>query len=205
MKKKIVLLGDSIRLMGYGKLVEERLSEDFKIWQPDTNCRFAKHTLRGLWDWRGDIAGADVVHWNNGLWDTCTLFGDGCFTPIDTYVEEVTRLARLLKERARVVIFATTTPVRYDNAQNKNSIIEEYNAAVIPALSEMGVVINDLYTPMASDVNRYICDDKIHLSEDGIALAADMVESIIRREAARLADTASQERVITYSADGAPV
>ena len=39
--KKIALLGDSIRQIGYGSKVVELLGEDYDVWQPDDNCRFA--------------------------------------------------------------------------------------------------------------------------------------------------------------------
>ena len=204
--KKVVLIGDSIRMIGYGNPVAERLSNEFEVWQPDDNCRFAKYTLRGLWDWQEGIRGADVIHWNNGLWDVCALFGDGEFTPIDEYVEIMLRLAKLFKQRATTVIFATTTPVRPENVHNKNETIEAYNAALVPKLKELGIVINDLYTPLSKDVYKYICDDTIHLSEDGISLTADMVEAVIRSEAEKLTetDTARPDGQDTVSL-GAPV
>ena len=185
--KKVVLIGDSIRMIGYGNTVAQRLSPEFEVWQPDDNCRFATYTLRGMWDWQENMKGADVIHWNNGLWDICELFGDGEFTPKEEYVSTMLRIAKILKERASTVIFATTTPVRPENSHNKNEVIEVYNAALVPKLEEMGVIINDLYTPISKDIYKYICDDTIHLSEDGIRLAADMVESVIRREADKLA------------------
>ena len=204
--KKIVLIGDSIRQIGYGTPVSNRLSNEYEIWQPADNCRFAKYTLRGLWDWQEGIKGADIIHWNNGLWDVCELFGDGAFTPIDEYVDIMLRLARLLKQRAATVIFATTTPVRPENPHNKNSVIEAYNNALVPKLMEMGVVINDLYTPLSNDVYRYISDDLIHLSEDGISLATDMVEAIIRKEAEKLDHTEKTGcEVDKTSIIGAPV
>ena len=204
--KKIVLIGDSIRMIGYGTPVAERLSDEFEVWQPDDNCRFAKYTLRGLWDWQDGIKDADIIHWNNGLWDVCSLFGDGEFTPIEEYVEIMLRLARLFKERATTVIFATTTPVRPENLHNKNETIKAYNEALVPKLKEMGIVINDLYTPLSEDVYRFISDDTIHLSEDGIALAADKVEAILRAEAEKLTDecTASRSAHNTQTL-GAPV
>ena len=186
--KKVVLIGDSIRMIGYGPLVAERLKDKLEVWQPDDNCRFAKYTLRGLWDWQKEMEGADIIHWNNGLWDVCELFGDGLFTPVDEYVEIMLRLARLLKERASTVIFATTTPVRPENMHNRNEAIEAFNEALVPKLMEMGIVINDLYTPIAKDIYRYICEDTIHLSDEGKTLAADMVEAVILREAERLTD-----------------
>ena len=181
--KKIVLLGDSIRLIGYGKPVASRLSGEYEVWQPAENCRFAKHTLRGIWDWKDDLDGADIIHWNNGLWDVCDLYGDGPFSSEEEFVENMVRLAKLLKKRARTVIFATITPVRNENPYNKNSVIESFNKALVPKLRELGIVINDLYTPLATDLKRYISDDLIHLSAEGIVLAADLVESVIRREA----------------------
>ena len=176
-------------MIGYGKPVADRLAPDFEVWQPDDNCRFASYTLRGLWDWQDGMRGADIIHWNNGLWDVCELFTDGAFTPKEEYVATMVRIAKLLKERAQTVIFATTTPVRPENLHNKNELIEEYNKALVEKLVEMGVVINDLYTPIAKDVYKYISDDTIHLSEDGIKLAADTVEAVIRREAEKLTDT----------------
>ena len=203
--KKIVLLGDSIRLIGYGAPVAERLSSEYEVWQPDDNCRFAQYTLRGMWDWQEGLCGADIVHWNNGLWDICQLFGDGAFTPIDEYVSTMLRIARILKERAKTVIFATTTPVRPENVHNKNEVIEAYNKALVPRLAEMGIIINDLYSPLADDIYKFICADTIHLSDDGIALAADMVEAVIRREAEKLPDTERLESKDKITGLGAPV
>ena len=204
--KKIVLIGDSIRMIGYGNPVAERLSDEFEVWQPDDNCRFAQYTLRGLWDWQDGIKGADIIHWNNGLWDVCYLFGDGAFTPIDVYVDTMLRIARLLKERATTVIFATTTPVRPENVHNSNDVIKAYNEALVPKLREMGIVINDLYTPISADVYKNICDDTIHLSEDGISLAADLVEKVIRAEAEKLTNEKNQTVDVSVGASiGAPV
>ena len=189
MKRRVTLLGDSIRLIGYGAPVAERLAEDFEVWQPESNCRYAKHTLRELFTWSTHIEGCDVIHWNNGLWDECDLFGEGSFTPIDQYVAEMLRLAALLQKRTRVLIFATTTPVRPENPYNSNERIAAYNAALVPKLREMGVLINDLYTPLAADVARYIReDDLIHLSEEGIALSAELVEKAIRDAAKGLCE-----------------
>ena len=108
---KVTLLGDSIRQIGYGPLVPAMLGDEFTVWQPADNCRFAQYTLRGMWDWAGDMKDSEIVHWNNGLWDVCDIFGDGNFTPLDTYVETMVRTAKILLKRHGKVIFATTTPV----------------------------------------------------------------------------------------------
>ena len=92
---KVTLLGDSIRLIGYGQAVEEALKGDFEVWQPEDNCRYAQYTLRGLWEWAADIEGSDIIHWNNGHWDLCELYGDGTFTDIDDYVKTMCLCSRL--------------------------------------------------------------------------------------------------------------
>ncbi len=181
MAQKITLLGDSIRLMGYGTMVPSLLGEDYTVWQPEDNCRFAQYTLRGLFDWAKDMEGSSVIHWNNGAWDITDLFLDGPFTPLHTYVDTMLRIADILKSRAPRVIFATTIPVRNDNPYNSNTVIAQYNRALVAKLRDMDVEINDLYTLVNADINRYIReDDKIHLTDDGIALCANAVASIIR-------------------------
>lgn len=69
--EKVVLLGDSIRLIGYGKKVEETLKDRCVVWQPEDNCRFAKYTLRMLFDLRQEIENADVIHLNQLGIDLC--------------------------------------------------------------------------------------------------------------------------------------
>ena len=53
--KKLVLLGDSIRLFGYGTVIQELLPE-YEIYQPEENCRFAKYLLRLLFELNEFIA-----------------------------------------------------------------------------------------------------------------------------------------------------
>ena len=182
---KITCIGDSIRIQ-YVPEVKEILGEDFEIFAPEGNCRFAKYTLRGIFDWKKDMHGSRIVHWNNGLWDVCNLFGDGLFTSEEEYVENMLRIAKILKAEHEVVIFATTTPVSEKNVYNKNSDIRRYNEILVPKLQEMGIIINDLYSAVAENIDEYISEDNIHMSESGIALCARLVAEAIQREAAKL-------------------
>ena len=178
---KVTLLGDSIRMIGYGLKVPTLLGENFEVFQPNDNCRFAKYTLRGLFDWDKDMAGTKIVHWNNGLWDICNLFGDGLFTSEDEYVENMLRIADILVSKYDKVIFATTTPVAMQNRYNNNSDIAKYNALIVPLLKEKGIIINDLYQLVSSNIDKYIRkDDNIHLTDEGIDVCAKQVADIIR-------------------------
>ena len=177
---KVTLLGDSIRQIGYGPKVPALLGEEFTVWQPADNCRFAQYTLRGMWDWAKDMEGSEIVHWNNGLWDICNIFGDGLFTPLDTYLEFMTRTAKILLQRHGKVIFATTTPVTEQNVHNSNADIIRYNQAVVPVLADLGVEINDLHSLMYADIDRFIRkDDNIHLTEEGADVCARQVADMI--------------------------
>lgn len=184
---KVTLLGDSIRMIGYGDRIPALLGDSFTVWQPNDNGRFAQYTLRGLFDWANNMEGSDIVHWNNGLWDVCNLFGDGLFTPVDVYVDTMVRIAKILLSRYKKVIFATTTPVTEDNPYNKNEDIITLNAAVVPRLKELGVIINDLHAAVYPHIDTYIrSDDKIHLTEEGIDVCAKQVADIILKTAETL-------------------
>jgi len=153
--KKIVLVGDSIRL-GYEKYVKEAFDGVAEVYSPAENCRFAQYVLRNFHEWKrkhewpDDV---DVVHWNAGLWDTITLFEDGTLTPPDFYADTVRRIdkrIRMCYPNAKV-IFATSTHVQEDKYLNKkkaaryNSDTAKFNRLAIEALEGTGTYIDDLF------------------------------------------------------------
>ena len=180
--KKIILLGDSIRL-SYGDRVRELLGEGYTVWQPEDNCRFASYTLRMLYDYREQLKEADVIHFNCGLWDMCDLFGDGPFTPLEVYVEQMVRIAKILKTYAPVVIFATTTPPSPKMWGHDLNRVRAYNAAAMAALEPLGVLFDDLFTPVAEDIDRMISEDFLHASPYGVEILANRVADCIKANA----------------------
>ncbi len=185
---KVTLLGDSIRFgagerQGYGKRAAELLGEDFEVYHIPENCRFAKHTLRILFDYEEQMRGSRIVHFNVGHWDLCDLFGDGTFSDEEEYRENIIRIAKILKSRCEKVIFATTTPVRNENKHNKNVTIARFNEIAVEALAAEGIIINDLNSLLVCDIERYICQDLIHLSDDGVEICAKAVADIIKKAA----------------------
>ena len=178
--KKVALLGDSIRMIGYGTLLPELLKDEYAVWQTEENNQHCKTTQRVLIDYQSDLADADIIHWNNGLWDTYDFFGEP-FTEVDVYVNTMVRIARQLKKFTDKVIFATTTPVRTEHPCEDNDTIRAYNAAVVPALQAEGIVINDLNAVVSADVYGLIGEDNIHLNEQGIRVCAEQVAKAIRK------------------------
>jgi lysophospholipase L1-like esterase len=85
-----------------------------------------------------------------------------------------------LKTYTDKIIFATTTPVKPAEPYNDNETIQRYNTHIANVLREHGVVINDLYATVAQDIEKYICNDNIHLSEAGIEICSKQVTDAIK-------------------------
>lgn len=178
--KKLLLLGDSIRL-GYREAVAKELEGKFDVWSPDDNCRFAKYTLCHLNGWLLEWGEKpDIIHWNNGLWDTCVRYEeDGCFADLEEYTRDMLKVLRELKKLTPNVIFATTTPVHPEKAMQNNDDIDRYNAHIVPILKAQGVIINDLNALVRPHIDEYICEDKIHMTDAGKAACGKAVADIV--------------------------
>ena len=182
--KKVLLVGDSIR-MSYNAAVTELLRGKADVWGPDDNCRFAKYTLWEINNWMG-MGGKgkpDIIHWNNGIWDTFRISGDvEPFTGIDEYVRDMLAVLNEMKRSGAEIIFATTTPVREQLTATNTERIKEYNRAMLEALSTEQVVINDLFSVIARDTDGYIGEDFLHLNEKGVDAAARAVAAAIENQ-----------------------
>ena len=171
--KKIVLIGDSIR-MGYDKYVKTALEGVAEVYYPEENCRFAEYVLRYAHEWKSvgqwpdDV---DLVHWNAGLWDVLELYEDEPLSTIEYYSHVIPRIhkrLRMLFPKAKLV-FATSTPVLEHlckkDFRRHNSTIEAYNRAAVQALSGTDTVINDLY-PLMLDCPESYHSDFVHFYTD---------------------------------------
>ena len=176
--KKIVLIGDSIRL-GYEKYVKEAFEGVAEVYSPTENCRFAEYTLRFATDWKskgGWPSDVDVVHWNAGLWDVLRLFEDEPLTPVFAYENFIGRIDKRLHTifpNAKIV-FATSTSVEESgfkgNFKRFNKDIEEYNSVAIKAVSEHGTAINDLYA-FTKNIDASCRSDATHFNTEAGAKA----------------------------------
>lgn len=143
--KNLLLLGDSIRV-GYCNFVKEMLAGKVNVFFPEDNCRFAQYTLRELQRWTAEYPEIDIVHWNNGLWDSAHLstscggddgeaagvtmkvadaavnyrYDEEAVTPPDIYEYMLNRVVIRIKQLCpkAEIIFATTTPVIEEEATN---------------------------------------------------------------------------------------
>jgi hypothetical protein len=181
--KKVMLIGDSIRL-GYQPKVTGLLGDAATVTGPADNCRFSSYTLFQLAAWAPD-SDYDVIQWNNGQWDTCYMLDGKIHTPLDQYLQLQQRIASILMKKTRRLIFATTTPVwpeQFTTAKNnprRNEDINAYNQAAANLLGKSGIEINDLNSPIAAEIKRYISADMVHLTDEGYTLCAERIAALI--------------------------
>ena len=194
--KKVLLLGDSIR-MGYDEYVKEILAGEFEVIYDDfDNGRFSAYTL-----WQANQAFKnqgrfDVVHWNNGYWDMNVEYPmTEAMHPVDEYVHFLSRILSQIRNNGAVPIFATTTPILskeaaadvvregIDSFKYDNEWVVKYNAAAVKFMQGEGVTVNDLYALCIKDKYYYKCPDLLHLTEEGYRRCAEQTASAIRKAA----------------------
>ena len=188
--KKIILLGDSIR-MGYDKYVKMALEGEAEVFSPTENCRFTQYMLRFLHKWVADSGfgkDTDLVHFNVGLWDVIQIMYDEPITPIDVYEQYLHRICKRIREccpKAKV-IFATSTPIHQANYESvkhefwrSNETIKAYNAVAVKVMKEHGIEVNDLYALMEGAPDHYFSDRTHYYTKDGTRLLTEQVLATI--------------------------
>lgn len=176
--KKILLLGDSIRL-NYAPYVYRKLSDRAQIVWPEDNCRFAKYTLHELPGWLKTMGNPDIVHWNNGLWDLHHYYEGQPLTSLTEYLRDLEKVAEILKTTGAKIIFATCTTASPQNKEWDNIQVAEYNAAAVRLMERLSIPVNDLYPLTKGQEETMIAPDLIHLSPQGIkTVGAKVVETL---------------------------
>lgn len=191
--KRVLLLGDSIR-MGYDEYVKELLDGEFEVIYDDAdNGRFSAYTLWQANQFFKNCGRFDVVHWNNGYWDMNIEYPmTEAMHPVDEYVYFLKRILKEIRRNGAVPVFAATTPILSAEAARevigegvqftayKNEWVKEYNSAAVKLMQSEGVMINDLYSLCMKDPHFYKCPDLLHLTEEGYRLCAAQTAQAIR-------------------------
>ena len=171
--KNVLLLGDSIR-MGYEPCVRRKLEGRAEVFGPNENGRFALYTLNSLRFWINGIPKPDVIHWNNGLWDLGDDYHVGRpFSTAEEYRSALERTVVVMKKLfpEAKIIMATTTPTKNPDVSG----MVRYNEILRSIAEENGFMVDDLFSVVYSDVEKYICPDGIHLTDEGWDATSDAV------------------------------
>lgn len=186
--KKVLLLGDSIRL-GYCNYVKEELKEVAEVYFPEENCRNTQYTFVSLSNWlnlAGDPQDVSVVHWNNGHWDVAHWRGEDI--SLNTPEQYADMLERIYKQLSTCfpkakIIFALTTPMNPDGSiglnPRSNIEIERYNAVAREVMNRLHVPVNDLYSLMKDKPSSFYAD-YAHFTEEGFQLVGKKVAQVIQ-------------------------
>lgn len=194
MMKRVLLLGDSIR-MGYDEYVKEILKDEFEVIYDDAdNGRFSAYTLWQANQFFKNYGSFDVVHWNNGYWDmNVETPMTEAMHPVDEYIHFLGRILNEIRANGAVPVFATTTPILPEEPAKfvikegitpfcySNEWVEKYNAAAVMLMKKEGVTVNDLYSLCLKDPYYYKCPDLLHLTEQGYRRCAEQTAEMIRR------------------------
>ena len=177
----VLLLGDSIRL-GYQPYVANSLT-GCTVYAPQQNCQSTEYSVEHIDAWLGGRQYA-VIHCNWGLHDVwafnCSQWNK---VSIDDYRQNLRVLFTRLQRAARVVIFATTTPVPEDTPFRCNEDINRYNAVAREVCAEYGVQVNDLneYMCIYGDLEMYPPFD-CHPLPEGRELLGNRVAEVIAEQ-----------------------
>jgi lysophospholipase L1-like esterase len=92
-----------------------------------------------------------------------------------------------LRELTPKVIWATITPVHPDRPfvesgwSWRNEEIDPYNVAARELMEANEVPINDLHSLVWSDVDQFLSDDQLHLSDAGKQVCAQAVAESVSK------------------------
>lgn len=201
MLKKILLLGDSIR-MGYQPYVAEILKNEAEIWGPSENCAYALYTASRLSAWLQESGIPDLIHWNNGLHDLgCNLRRGPVQFSVGDYLHNLEEIYKQLNATGAKIIWATTTPVSKRPAQIpfwsfSNEDINKYNLVASNFALTHNLEINDLYS-LTNGRDEYFSEDRIHFNEVGKQVLAQQVALMLRMNIAYK----NEKKVLTISND----
>lgn len=179
--KKVLLIGDSIRI-GYQNYVKELLRDKAEVVFPEENGRFSKYTLWAMNLWINELGNPDIIHFNTGLWDLHHEYPMiEALSTCEEYIENLRRIINELQRTGAQIIFATTTPISVDGIGRSNSEIDKYNKEAFELMKSFNIEVNDLNSLIKLDLINNICEDKLHLTDEGYKICAKRVAKVIER------------------------
>ena len=194
---RVVVAGDSTRMRnlngtGYGVAAYQSLKRVADIIHIPFNMGGTVSWRRHLDTWLAVVGGFEIAHINAGLHDLA--FGiakDAAWhQSLEQYRGSLIWIIETLRRHGvEHIVWGLCTPVVeewHNNNPNRaigrrNSDIIAYNEAASEVMRDLGVQVNDLYTPLFNaGVEKCILPDGVHLSTYGSRIAGDLVSDILR-------------------------
>ena len=180
-------MGDSIR-ESYQPRVKRLLEGRAEVVGPADNGQFSLYTLSSLNRWTAELDQPDIVHWNNGIHDSGhNPDRNPVQIPIDMYKGNLAFILDRLTALTPNVIWATITPVhperpfRHTEWAWRNEEIDHYNHVARELMEARGLPINDLHALVWSNLDEFLGEDQLHLSDSGQEACAGAVAASVSR------------------------
>lgn len=180
---RVLLIGDSISI-GYTVQVRNLLAGRANVHRVPINAGATEVGLENINAWLGSDRW-DVIHFNFGLHDAKYFSATAQRASREQYLANLQKLVDRMKTTGAKLIFATTTPIpemlQHGKATGQRVFdsIPERNALAIELMKTNGVVVNDLYTPIAAGPAGLGRANDVHFGPEGYAVLARAVADSI--------------------------
>ena len=185
-KPRVLVSGDSISI-GYTPPAAELLAGEAELIHNPGNGGDSDNVLANMDAWLAE-ADADVVHLNCGLHDLKVARDTRAHqVPLERYRRNLTEIARRLTACGALPVWASSTSIidaRHNTVKEfdrHNADVDAYNAVADEIMLAAGIRIDDLHAAaVAAGIETIICDDGVHMTEDGYAMLARAVADCLR-------------------------
>lgn len=189
---KILIIGDSISI-GYTPFVMELLNSNASV---EHNQGNAGSTWMGLNNIDSYLSAGtwDLIHFNWGLWDLCYRYPQATntgnrdrdkgklTTSLEQYRKNLNIIVAKLSETKAKLIWATTTPVPAGEPGRFEGDSNIYNNNAIQLMVEKNIPINDLYSFIKPDLDKFQIPGDVHFTGKGYKyLATKVYKEIINQ------------------------
>ena len=185
---RVLIIGDSISI-AYTPKVRKLLWDKVNVHRVKTNCQWSAIGATKIEEWVGDSKW-DAIHFNFGLWDWYGWAQKEKATP-ESYRKSLTESVTKLKKTNAKLIFGLTTPPCI-GPENKVKITvpvalaEKYNTVAKEVMKEHGVAINDLYSVIGDQREKYQKGkNDVHYTVEGSQLLANQVAKKLSEQLAK--------------------
>ncbi len=167
---RVLLIGDSISHM-YTESVRRLLKGKANVHRAPANCGPTDMGLKAMDDWLDEASGKKwaLIHFNFGIHDRRKS--------AEAYAANLEKLVARLQRTGAILVWARTTPFANDpKAKEQYTLLNETADAV---MTRHGILIDDVYSTVAGDLDKYISGDKVHFNQRGVKVQAEQVAKVI--------------------------
>lgn len=166
---RVLLIGDSISC-GYTAPVRRLLKGKANVHRAPANCYSTREARAYMEDWLAAPEGKrwDVIHFNFGYHDQ---------KGAERYAAGLEYVIGRLQKTGAILVWARTVP--FTDATAVGDRVKMLNTTADAIMAKHGIMVDDLYSTVAGDLDKYISSDKVHFNPTGVEVQAKAVAKAI--------------------------